>query len=83
MSGHTDKIPGVFTFLGIRNKTADSMYALHRPKFTMDEQQLPTGETATVDMVPFSRSHAFLVSTPVPYTCAPCPQDRPNDDMRP
>jgi len=42
-SFYANKIPGVFTFLGIRNESAGSLYALHRPQFTMDEHELPTG----------------------------------------
>ena len=37
----TDKVPGVFTFLGIRNETLGSVHGLHTPRFTMDEAQMP------------------------------------------
>ena len=44
-SGHlcwaADKVPGVFTFLGIRNETLGSVHGLHTPRFMMDEAQLP------------------------------------------
>jgi len=34
-------VPGVFTFLGIRNETLGSVHGLHTPRFIMDEAQLP------------------------------------------
>ena len=37
----TDKVPGVFSFLGIRNESIGSVHGLHTPRFTMDEGQLP------------------------------------------
>ena len=36
-------VPGVFSFLGIRNETAGSVHGLHTAQFQMDEMQLPVG----------------------------------------
>jgi len=38
-----ERVPAVFTFLGIRNASAGSVHGLHTPRFTMDEAQLPLG----------------------------------------
>lgn len=38
-----EAVPGVFTFLGIRNESAGSVHGLHTPRFVMDEAQLPVG----------------------------------------
>ena len=40
---HAEKVPGVFTFLGIRNASAGAVHGLHTPRFTLDEGQLPLG----------------------------------------
>lgn len=38
-----DEVPGVFTVLGIFNKSAGSIHEVHTTQFTMDEGQLPLG----------------------------------------
>lgn len=40
---HAAVVPGVFSFLGIRNETAGSVHGLHTAQFRMDEAQLPLG----------------------------------------
>ena len=45
-----DAVPGVFTFLGIRNETIGSVHGLHTPRFTMDEAQLPLGAALHASM---------------------------------
>ncbi len=47
---YADKVPGVFTFLGIRNETVGSVHGLHTPRFTMDEAQLPLGAALHASM---------------------------------
>jgi IAA-amino acid hydrolase len=42
-SAAAEAVPGVFTFLGIRNETAGSVHGLHTAQFTMDEAQMPLG----------------------------------------
>ena len=46
----TDTVPGVFTFLGIRNESVGSVHGLHTPRFTMDEAQLPLGAALHASM---------------------------------
>ena len=36
-------VPAAFAFLGIRNESAGSVYGLHTPRFTLDEEVLQTG----------------------------------------
>ena len=38
-----EAVPGVFTYLGIRNETIGSIHGLHTPRFTLDESVLPRG----------------------------------------
>ena len=38
-----EAVPGVFTYLGIRNETVGSVHGLHTPQFTLDETVLPRG----------------------------------------
>ncbi len=38
-----EAVPGVFTYLGIRNETAGSVHGLHTPRFQLDESVLPLG----------------------------------------
>lgn len=38
-----EAVPGVFTYLGIRNESIGSIHGLHTPRFTLDESVLPRG----------------------------------------
>ena len=38
-----EAVPGVFTYLGIRNESIGSVHGLHTAKFTLDESVLPRG----------------------------------------
>jgi len=42
------QVPGVFVGLGIRSEEAGSVWAVHHPKFMMDESALPTGSALHV-----------------------------------
>lgn len=42
-SFYSQKMPGAFFWLGIKNETLGSTYSLHSPYFFMDEQALPIG----------------------------------------
>ena len=42
-AARAEEVPGVFSFLGIRNETAGSVHGLHTPRFVVDEAQLPLG----------------------------------------
>lgn len=42
-SFYQEKVPGSFLLLGIRNEKAGSVYPVHSPYFTLDEDVLPTG----------------------------------------
>ncbi|XP_058192907.1 IAA-amino acid hydrolase ILR1-like 4 [Rhododendron vialii] len=42
-SFYQEKVPGSFLLLGIRNEKAGSIYPVHSPYFTLDEDVLPTG----------------------------------------
>ena len=40
---YSKKVPGLFVFLGVRNKTHGPIHDLHTPKLTLDEAALPVG----------------------------------------
>ncbi|GMP58087.1 hypothetical protein CsSME_00021888 [Camellia sinensis var. sinensis] len=40
---YQEKVPGLFLFLGIGNERTGSIYPVHSPLFTIDEDVLPTG----------------------------------------
>ena len=40
---YTEKVPGCFVALGMRNESLDAVYSLHHPKFKADEDALPLG----------------------------------------
>lgn len=40
---YTEQVPGCFVGLGMRNPTIGAEYAVHHPKFKMDEETLPIG----------------------------------------
>ncbi|KAH7856537.1 hypothetical protein Vadar_002581 [Vaccinium darrowii] len=42
-SFYQEKVPGSFLLVGIRNEKAGSIYPVHSPYFTLDEDVLPTG----------------------------------------
>jgi IAA-amino acid hydrolase len=45
---YLQQVPGVFVGLGIRSEAAGSTYAVHHPRFMMDESTLPTGSALHV-----------------------------------
>lgn len=51
-------MPGVFTFLGIRNESAGSIHNVHTSRFMMDETQMAVGAALHAAMaVHFLNTH--------------------------
>ncbi len=40
---YTERIPGCFVVLGVRNEAKGAVHTVHHPKFTVDESALPIG----------------------------------------
>lgn len=40
---YTERVPGCFVGLGVRNETQEATYSVHHPKFKADEDALPLG----------------------------------------
>lgn len=59
---HAEAVPGVFTYLGIRNETVGSVHGLHTPRFTLDEGVLPRGAALHAAVaLEFFKSHHLAV----------------------
>ncbi|MCP4817492.1 MAG: M20/M25/M40 family metallo-hydrolase, partial [Planctomycetaceae bacterium] len=46
---YTERVPGCFVGLGVRNEAVGAMYMVHHPMFKADEEALPIGTALHVN----------------------------------